>query len=105
MSYYDENLGFDRDITRALLEEDEYGCSECELGWKCKDGNIIAINSMSSRHIKNCIAMIKRSVRLGTPWRTEYLEPLMDILRKRAFERAIKHLSEDELLKIINRVK
>ena len=54
-----------------------------ETLWECKDGTIIAIKDMKTNHIKNCIAMIYRSLKANKPWRTEYLEPLIEELKRR----------------------
>lgn len=54
-----------------------------ETLWECKDGTILAIEDMKTSHIKNCIAMIERSIKANRPWRPEYLEPLTQELKRR----------------------
>ena len=54
-----------------------------ETLWECKDGTILAIEDMKTSHIKNCIAMIERSIKANKPWRTWYLEPLTQELKRR----------------------
>jgi len=41
--------------------------------WKCRDGRIMTVAQMDTRHILNSIAMIKRSRR---HWRCSYLSRL-----------------------------
>lgn len=53
------------------------------LLWECKDGTIIAIEDMKTSHIKNCIAMIEKSIKTNKPWRIEYLNSLKAELASR----------------------
>lgn len=76
-----------------------------ELAWECKDGKIIAISDMTTGHIKNCIAMIKRSVAKDKPWRLYYLEPLLKELRNRELFEALKNISDTEFNNIIHKEK
>jgi hypothetical protein len=44
--------------------------------WRTRDGQLIPVSLMETRHIWNCIRMIERSIAYGKPWRIEYLERL-----------------------------
>lgn len=48
--------------------------------WVAKDGTKYLISKMKTSHIKNCIRMIQRS---NYHWRPEYMEPLIQELKKR----------------------
>lgn len=74
-----------------------------ELAWECKNGDVIAINDMTTSHIKNCIAMIKRSVANDKPWRLYYLEPLLEELKNRKLFEALKNISDEEFNNIIQK--
>lgn len=49
--------------------------------WVAKDGTKYLISEMTTSHIKNCIRMIQRS---KYRWRPEYLELLVQELKRRA---------------------
>lgn len=51
--------------------------------WETKDGHLMALSEMTDSHIHNCIAMIERSIKAGTPWRVEALPYLRMELRDR----------------------
>lgn len=51
--------------------------------WVCGNGTLVLIEDMKTTHIKNCIAMIERSVKANRPWRIEYLKSLQKELEKR----------------------
>lgn len=48
--------------------------------WVAKDGTKYSISKMTTSHIKNCIRMIQRS---NYRWRPEYLELLVQELKRR----------------------
>lgn len=48
--------------------------------WIAKDGTKYLISQMQTSHIKNCIRIIQRS---NHKWRSEYIEPLTQELKKR----------------------
>ena len=88
MSYADDNL-ISIDYEDMMLHSSDDWDSEwlsfptSEILWECKDGTVLALAEMKTYHIKNCIDMIKRSIRNNTPWRIEYLNPLQKELNKR----------------------
>lgn len=87
--------GSDYDLDSEIEESAEFMSSEDtdwdsawmhytpETLWECKDGTIIAIEDMKTSHIKNCIAMIEKSINANKPWRTEYLSTLKAELASR----------------------
>ncbi len=55
--------------------------------WETKDGQTLELSEMTTSHIKNCIAMIEKSIKAEHPWRKEALPYLRAELRDR--ERAV----------------
>ena len=53
--------------------------------WETKDGHLMGLSEMTDSHISNCIAMIERSIKAGTPWREKALPYLRAELRDREF--------------------
>lgn len=76
-----------------------------ELAWQCKDGTVMAISDMTTRHIRNCINLIKKSVEKERPWRLEYLIPLIEELRNRQFFESMRHMSDKVFNEIIHKGK
>ena len=106
MSYEAEMYDGLEDLAFEALNEEN---TRFELAWQCKDGTVIAIKDMSTRHIHNCIAMIKRSIRLHRDglinhiWRLEYLEPLQEEINNRKFAEDMRNMSDNEFLKMIHK--
>lgn len=102
MSYEAEIYDGLEDLAFEALNEKN---TRFELAWQCKDGTVIAIKDMSTKHIHNCIAMIKRSIRLHRDglidhiWRLEYLEPLQEEINNRKFAEDMRNMSDDEFPK------
>lgn len=51
--------------------------------WVCKDGTEIPLSEMTTSHLNNCVAMIKRSVKFNKTWRVDALPYLYEELSKR----------------------
>lgn len=95
MSYAeDEGHDIPYDMLDFISSEDTDWDSVWERGnpldyWETRDGDIIAIRNMSTKHIERCIALIKNSIEANLMgvrnyiWRIEYLEPLQNELVKR----------------------
>lgn len=54
--------------------------------WETKDRQVLELSDMTDSHIKNCIAMIEKSIELGYPWREDALPYLRAELRDRERE-------------------
>lgn len=99
-----------------FLDKEAYCGSDFDLDtvktkpvWECKDGTLLIIEDMSTTHIKNCIDMIKRSIRLykqgiiEAPWRTSYLSVLRKEYDNRMFLEAMRNMSDEQFNKIIHK--
>lgn len=51
--------------------------------WQTKDGQLIEIGLMSTTHLRNCIALIEKSIKAGKPWRKAALPYLREELAER----------------------
>lgn len=51
--------------------------------WQTKDGQLLEIGLMSTAHIRNCIALIEKSIEANKPWRVEALPYLKEELKER----------------------
>ena len=71
--------------------------------WITKDDVSIPICEMDTRHIKNCIRLIKKSIINNKPWRTEYLEPLLEELKERQACDIIRSMSEQEYIQFVHK--
>lgn len=93
--FCDANYGSDFDIDAGRLQ----------LIRTCKDGTAMPIEEMTTRHIKNCISKITRSVNNDKPWRVEYLMPLIEELKSRQLVEALRTMPEEEFNKIVHKGK
>lgn len=106
MSYIDDTCDglLDKGLRIALYGSDyDIDCRDEEEVWECKDGTTVRISDMDTRHIKNCIAMIERSINNGRPWRTSYLKSLQEELDNRMFFEAMRRMSDEEFNKIVHK--
>lgn len=44
--------------------------------WETKNGTLMELSEMTDSHIKNCVALIEKSIKAGSPWRQEALSYL-----------------------------
>ncbi len=100
MSYADDNLpiGMEDAAFEAYLDSYRF-----ELCWKTNVGESIPITEMSTRHIKNCIDKINRSIKLGRPWRTSYLTALKAEYDSRMFLVEMRNMSDEQFNKIVHK--
>ena len=71
--------------------------------WTTADGTVIPICEMDTRHIKNCINKIAKSVNNDKPWRLEYFIPFTEELKTRQLVEALRIMSDEEFIKIIHK--
>ena len=64
--------------------------------WETKDGHLMELSEMTDPHIRNCIAMIEKSIKAETPWRVEALPYLRAELRDR------EHRANADYYEIVN---
>lgn len=93
--YCEDSYGSDYDMDSQRLQR----------VWECKDGTTIPITEMSTRHIRNCIELIAKSIKRGKPWRIDYLAPFAEELEQREFFETMRNMSDEEFNNIIHKGK
>ena len=89
MSWVEEQdwFGLEDLVLEAYYSNDMDSQVEYIPAWRMANGDLIAIEDMSTSHIKNCIKMIYKEN--GT-WRREYLRLFENELRRRKFSKYIE---------------